>query len=375
MPSRPRRSGAASCVTRSMRRSISSRRENPKTIARARAALRDVLRRHNGDTAHKLSAVGHAHIDTAWLWPLRETIRKCARTFSTALDYMEEYPEYVFACSQAQQYAWMKELLPRDLARASRRRCGAGSGSRSARCGSRADCNMPSGESLVRQILHGKRFFQRGVRLRDAGVLDSRRVRLHRLDAADHAQGAGIDYFLTQKISWNQFNKFPHHTFLWEGIDGTRDLHPLPAGGHLQRRHRAEGTGEERPELPGARPRVALAPALRLRRRRRRAHRSRCWRRRAACATSTGLPKLTQEKALHFFEKATAEAKDLPVWVGELYLELHRGTYTTQAARTSAATASRNFSCATRSFSTASLSFYAATERKPRRTRSAPFTT
>jgi alpha-mannosidase len=78
------------------------------TIKPARAALRDVLRKRNGDTAHTLSAVGHAHIDTAWLWPLRETIRKCARTFSTALDYMEKYPEYVFVCSQAQQYAWMK---------------------------------------------------------------------------------------------------------------------------------------------------------------------------------------------------------------------------------------------------------------------------
>jgi alpha-mannosidase len=86
--------------------------ENPSTIAKARAALKDVLQRHNGDTAHHISAVGHAHIDTAWLWPLRETIRKCARTFSTALDYMDKYPEYVFVCSQAQQYAWMKAYYP-----------------------------------------------------------------------------------------------------------------------------------------------------------------------------------------------------------------------------------------------------------------------
>ena len=81
---------------------------DPSSIKRAAATLREVMRRRNGDTVHTLSAVGHAHIDTAWLWPLRETIRKCARTFSTALNYMQNYPGYVFVCSQAQHYAWMK---------------------------------------------------------------------------------------------------------------------------------------------------------------------------------------------------------------------------------------------------------------------------
>ena len=75
-------------------------------------ALREALRKKNGGSAHEISAVGHAHIDTAWLWPLRETIRKCARTFSTQLAYMREHPEFIFCCSQAQQYAWMKEYYP-----------------------------------------------------------------------------------------------------------------------------------------------------------------------------------------------------------------------------------------------------------------------
>jgi len=80
---------------------------DPGMITNARHAIAGVLAKKNGDTAHQLSAIGHAHMDTAWLWPLRETIRKCARTFSTAIDYMDRYPEYIFGCSQAQQYAWM----------------------------------------------------------------------------------------------------------------------------------------------------------------------------------------------------------------------------------------------------------------------------
>ncbi len=302
--------------------------EDPKTITKARAALKDVLRRHNGSTVHNLSAVGHAHIDTAWLWPLRETIRKCARTFSTALDYMEKYPNYVFACSQAQQYAWMKAYYP-DIWKRIKDAVRRGQWEPVGSMWIETDCNLASGESLVRQILHGKRFFQEELdyETKDVWIPD---VFGYAASLPQIMHKTGTDYFLTQKISWNQFNKFPHHTFLWEGIDGTSifthfppadtynaDTGPKELMKNVQnfREHdRATrsillygyGDGGGGPSIE------MLEKARRLR-------------------DFDGLPKLTQEKALNFFEKAAADAKDLPVWVGELYLELHRGTYTTQA--------------------------------------------
>jgi len=302
--------------------------EDPATIRSARAALRTVLRRRNGDTAHTLSAVGHAHIDTAWLWPLRETIRKCARTFSTALDYMDRYPEYVFVCSQAQQYAWMKAYYPEiweRIKKAVRRGQWEPVGS----MWIETDCNLASGESLVRQILHGKRWFQQelGYETRDVWIPD---VFGYAASLPQIMEQSGIEYFLTQKISWSQFNKFPHHTFLWEGIDGTRIFtHFPPADTYNSEVSPAEllhnvknfkdhdrasrsllvygyGDGGGGPSIE------MLEKARRLR-------------------DFEGLPKVVSEKAITFFEKAKADARDLPVWVGELYLELHRGTYTTQA--------------------------------------------
>jgi alpha-mannosidase len=302
--------------------------ENPATIAKARAALGTVLRRHNGDTVHHLSAVGHAHIDTAWLWPLRETIRKCARTFSTALDYMDRYPNYVFACSQAQQYAWMKAWYPtiwERIKKAIRRGQWEPVGS----MWIETDCNLASGESLVRQILYGKQFFQQefGYETKDVWIPD---VFGYAASLPQIMRKARIDYFLTQKISWNQFNKFPHHTFLWEGIDGTQIFSHFPPADdynadtgpkdlmknvtNFKEHDRANrslllygwGDGGGGPSIE------MLEKARRLR-------------------DFEGLPQLVQEKALSFFQKAKEEAKDLPVWVGELYLELHRGTYTTQA--------------------------------------------
>ena len=302
--------------------------EDPASIRPARAALRDVLRRRNGETVHTLSAVGHAHIDTAWLWPLRETIRKCARTFSTALDYMETYPEYVFVCSQAQQYAWMKAYYPEiwdRIKKAVRRGQWEPVGS----MWIETDCNLASGESLVRQILHGKRWFKQelGYETRDVWIPD---VFGYAASLPQIMEKSGVEYFLTQKISWSQFNKFPHHTFLWEGIDGTRIFTHFPPADtynavispsellhnvkNFKDHDRASrsllvygfGDGGGGPTIE------MLEKARRLR-------------------DFDGLPKVVSEKAITFFEKAGADARDLPVWVGELYLELHRGTYTTQA--------------------------------------------
>ena len=301
---------------------------DPSTVAPAREALREVLNKHNGDTAHQVSAIGHAHIDTAWLWPLRETIRKCARTFATALAYMEEYPDYVFGCSQAQQYAWMKEYYPTIYA-GIKKAVARGQWEPTGSMWIEADCNLSSGESLIRQILHGKNFFleEFGYETRDVWIPD---VFGYAAAMPQMMRKAGVKYFLTQKISWNQFNKFPHHTFLWEGIDGTRIFtHFPPADGYNARfvpeelvynvRNFRENDRATRSlfvyghgDGGGGPTREMLETAKRVR-------------------DFEGLPRVTLEKVSDFFPKAEADARDLPVWVGELYLELHRGTYTTQA--------------------------------------------
>lgn len=298
------------------------------TIAPAREALAAVLAKKNGDTAHQLSAIGHAHIDTAWLWPLRETIRKCARTFSTAVDYMDRYPEYIFGCSQAQQYAWMKAYYPTIYAKM-RERIARGQWEPIGSMWVEVDCNLASGESLIRQIVHGKRFFQEefGYETRDAWIPD---VFGYSAALPQIFQKCDIDSFVTQKISWNQFNKFPHHTFLWEGIDGTQIFTHFPPAdtyngemdaqslvfnvtnfkehGRASRSIYVYGFGDG-----GGGPSIdMLEQARRL-------------------SNFDGLPKVQPEKAIDFLAKAQADATDLPVWVGELYLELHRGTYTTQA--------------------------------------------
>ena len=298
------------------------------TYGTAREALHDVLAKRNGSSPHHLSAVGHAHIDTAWLWPLRESIRKCARTFSTQLAYMKDHPEFVFACSQAQQYAWMKEYYP-DIFEGIRQAVKRGQWEPVGSMWVEVDCNIPSGESIVRQILHGKNFFldEFGFETRDCWLPD---VFGYSASMPQVLLKAGIDSFITQKISWNQFNKFPHHTFFWEGIDGTQVFSHFPPANtynanfapeqlafnvsNFKEHDRATrslylyGYGDG----GGGPTREMLATASRLR-------------------DFEGMPRVHLEKVSDFLAKAKSDAKDLPVWVGELYLELHRGTYTTQA--------------------------------------------
>jgi alpha-mannosidase len=298
------------------------------TITPARAELAGVMAARNGDSAHRISAIGHAHIDTAWLWPLREAMRKCARTFSTALAYMKEYPDYVFGCSQAVQYAWMKEVYP-DIFEGIREAVRRGQWEPIGSMWVETDCNLASGESITRQILKGKRFFQEelGVETKDVWIPD---VFGYAASMPQILAKAGIPWFLTQKISWNQFNKFPHHTFLWEGIDGTRAFtHFLPADTYnatMSPKELVFNVTNFREHDRATRSLYAYGhgdggggPTRRMLEHARRAK------------DFEGLPKVELEQVSSFFPKAIADAKDLPVWSGELYLELHRGTLTTQA--------------------------------------------
>ena len=296
---------------------------------RAQPVLEELLARRAAPGAHAASIVGHAHLDTAWLWPLRETIRKCARTFSTVLELMDRYPEYRFVVSQAQHLAWMRDHYPELWVRM-KERIAQGRLEPTGSMWVEADCNIPSGESLVRQIVHGKRFYldELGIETNDVWLPD---VFGYSAALPQIMRQSGIRWFLTQKLSWNQYNSLPHHSFLWEGIDGSRVFTHFPpadtySGSMSVRELRfgvenfkdhdranrslylfgwGDGGGGPTTEM--------LESARRL-------------------ADHDGLPLLTMEGPRRFFTEAEAEIRDPAVWVGELYLEFHRGTYTSQAA-------------------------------------------
>jgi alpha-mannosidase len=298
------------------------------TAAAARAELAGVLGDPARSSAHRISAVGHAHIDSAWLWPVRETVRKVARTCANVVDLMDTHPDLVYAMSSAQQFAWLEEHRPEVWARVVERvREG-----RFVPVGGmwvESDTNMPGGEALARQLSHGKRFFldRLGVETREVWLPDSfgYSAALPQLIAL-----SGSRWFLTQKISWNTTNRFPHHTFRWEGLDGTRVFTHFPPAdtynselsgaevAHAARNFSDKGAAT-RSLLPfgwgdggGGPTREMLARAARL-------------------LDLDGSPCVEVERPDVFFEKAEAEYPEAPVWVGELYLELHRGTYTSQA--------------------------------------------
>jgi alpha-mannosidase len=294
----------------------------------ARQLLKPLLDSPAFSSAHSLHAVGHSHIDSAWLWPLRETRRKVARTFSNALNLIEQNSSFIFAASSAQQYKWIKQDHPELFERV---RSAVASG-RFVPVGGmwiEPDSNIPSGESLIRQLLEGKRFFMAefGIEPLDVWLPDSFGYNGAFPQIAKHG---GSEYFLTQKISWNDTNVFPHHTFLWEGIDGTQIFTHFPpaatynsniSGAEL---HLAESEFRERGKtntslLPfgwgnggGGPTRDMLEAAERTR-------------------NLEGSPRVILSSPEKFFQAAIKEYPKPPVWVGELYLEFHRATATTQA--------------------------------------------
>ncbi len=300
----------------------------PSCAAAARAELAPALRAPARASAHRVSAVGHAHIDSAWLWPTRETVRKVARTCANVTDLMDAHPELVYAMSSAQQYAWLKQHRPEVFARVAEH-VKAGAFLPVGGMWVEADSNLPGGEALARQFAYGKRFFldEFGVETAEVWLPDSfgYSAALPQLVAL-----SGSRWFLTQKISWNQTNRFPHHTFWWEGIDGTRVFTHFPpvdtynsqlTGAELAYAARnfaekASGTGSLVPfghgDGGGGPTREMLARAARLR-------------------DLDGSPCVTIEPPSEFFARTEAEYPDAPVWSGELYLEIHRGTYTSQA--------------------------------------------
>jgi alpha-mannosidase len=273
------------------------------------------------DASHRITAVGHAHIDTAWKWPIRESKRKVARSWSTQLALMDEHPDYVFAASQPAHYEWMKGLQP-DIYRRIKEKVTTRQWEPIGAMWVEADCNLPSGESLVRQLLHGKRFFMREFGY-ETKVLWLPDVFGYPGNLPQLMAEAGCDFFLTQKLSWNDTNKPEHNSFVWQGIDGTRIFTHFPPADTYNGSFSAEeversvrnfkdgdssnrslylfgwgdGGGGPQPEMVESAHRLGVELG----------------------------------RAADFFESASAEAHDLTTWVGELYFELHRGTYTSQS--------------------------------------------
>ncbi len=296
----------------------------------------DSAKVYESDNEAIVYAVGHCHIDTCWLWPWAETKRKIARSWLNQCDLMDRYPELRFCCSQAQQYKWLEQLYPTAYDRV-KEKVKAGKFQPIGGSWVEHDTNMPSGESLVRQFLYGQRFFEShfGERcktfwLPDTFGYSSQLPQLCRL--------AGMDRFFTQKLSWNNINNFPHTTFSWVSLDGSQVLcHMAPSETYTAEAHfgdvkrsvsQHKSMDQDASSLlvfgkgdGGGGPTREQIEKLR-----------RC----RAISDKVGLlPRVTMNVSVEDFfdrlEKKAQEGTKFVTWYGELYFELHRGTYTTQA--------------------------------------------
>ena len=303
-------------------------RDFDNNVSKAREMLKPLLQEKNSDSLLKVTAIGHSHMDLAWLWPIRETIRKGARTFSTALELMERYPDYVFCASQPQYYQWMKDYYP-GLYKKIKAKVKEGRIDPVGGMWVESDTNVPSGESLVRQIIYGKQFFKQefGLEINNLFLPD---VFGYSAAIPQILKKSDINYFTTQKLSWNLINKFPHHSFWWHGIDGSKVIaHMLPeetynsaAAPHsikkVEENFKTKDVSKHALLLYGIGDGGGGPSAEHLERLDR-------------TKKLNGLPSVRQDKLAAFFNKIEKEAEQFPEWVGELYLERHQGTLTTHA--------------------------------------------
>jgi alpha-mannosidase len=295
-------------------------------LAAAQALMRPLLARRNSPTTPWAGLVGHSHIDTAWLWTLAETWRKCARTFSSVLNLMEQYPEMTFVQSQPCQTEVMRREYP-GLFQRIQAMAKAGRWEPNGAMWCEPDCNIPSGEAFVRQLLVGQQatreFF--GYTSDTLWLPD---VFGYSAALPQLLRGAGVEFFCTTKMSWNDTTRFPYEAFVWKGMDGT------PVVAHLNRMHCwpdpqelvgqwhwyqhkdvqdrwlcAYGFGDG-----GGGPMHEMLEAARR------------------ITDLEGCPKTRHTTVGEFMRGLRDDlGPDLPEWVGELYLELHRGTLTSVA--------------------------------------------
>ena len=301
------------------------------------------------DKNPRIYCAGHTHIDIAWLWTLKVTQDKALRSFATALKLIEEYPDYTFMSSQPQLYQYVKKNAPDVYARI-REAVAQGRWEPEGAMFVEADCNLSGGEALIRQILYGKRFFRTEFG-RDNEILWLPDVFGYSAALPQILSKSGIRYFMTTKLSWNELDKLPYDTFLWQGIDGTKLLtHFSPSRDYSA--HTAQGCSQAdhittynaqlgASQVMGAWQRylqkdissIALMSfgygdggggptrdMLEMHKR--------------LSAGIPGCPQTLMSDTRGFFHELDAQVRDnplLPTWVGEMYLEYHRGTYTSMA--------------------------------------------
>ncbi|MEH7119197.1 alpha-mannosidase [Neobacillus vireti] len=290
-----------------------------------------------------IHTIGHTHIDVAWLWRLKNTREKAARSFSTVLHLMKQFPDYLFLQTQPQLYEYIKTDYPEIYAQI-KERVAEGKWEAGGAMWLEADCNIPSGESLVRQILHGKDFFKKEFGV-DCEYLWLPDVFGYSWALPQILTKSGIKTMMTTKISWNQYNRMPHDTFYWKGIDGTEILThfittPEPwnspdswfytyNGFITAKTVNGAWKGYRDKDLSkdlllsygyGDGGGGVNRHMLEMRRR---------------FDSLPGMPNVKTSTAGEFFDKLHQNVSEsdgyIHKWDGELYLEYHRGTYTSQA--------------------------------------------
>ena len=293
------------------------------SAAKVSQMLAPALEKGTGDRSRgRVYVVGHSHMDTAWLWPVEETIRKCARTYSQALTLMDLYPEYTFIQSSVLHLDWMREYYP-DIYESIKTKVAEGRYEPNGGVWVECDCNITGGESMIRQFLYGQRYTMEHLNYKsDSFWLPD--TFGYSAAIPQIMQGCGVKYFYTTKMDWGDLNKFPAHSFRWRGLDGTEVL------SHLNRTHfipdvnfltnmtkelvdkrssdmrlAAYGYGDG-----GGGPTYGMLEFLKRTR------------------GLDGVPVIQPTTISEFMQEMEKSKEALPVYDGELYLELHRGTLT-----------------------------------------------
>ncbi|NLG25279.1 MAG: alpha-mannosidase [Clostridiales bacterium] len=301
---------------------------------RSRKTLRERLAAiDDGDVNGVVSLVGHTHVDVAWLWQLKDTVRKCGHTFANMLRLMEEYPDFTFTCSQPLLYAYVKRYYP-ELYAQLKARFDAGQWEFVGPMWVESDCNVTSGESLIRQLLHGSRFMERefGVASDICWLPDTFGFQAN---LPQILRKSGVDAFYSYKLHWQAATRFPYGSFVWKGIDGSSVTAAVPelfngyngqvtpaqvkyamdqnlqkggdyATGYVDDVIFTYGWGDG----GGGPTREMIEYASRM-------------------ADYPMLPRCRTVRAKEYFDQLKARSDSLPVWYGEMSLETHRGTYTT----------------------------------------------
>lgn len=301
---------------------------NEEEIKHCRKILNKQLEMKAGDNGLVFYAVGHAHLDLAWLWPIRETKRKALRTFSTAVENLNRYPDYIFGASQPQQFEWTKNNAPK-LYDKIKSKVAENRIELQGAMWVEPDLNLTGGESLVRQIIYGKKFWKDefGKEIKIAHLPD---VFGFNGNLPQILKKSGVDYLLTIKLSWNKYNKFPYQTFNWKGIDGTEVLVHMPPEGtynsaiaprsvvDAETNFNQKGISGEAVILYGIGDGGGGPGTEHLERLKR-------------IKDLNGISKVKSSSTEEFFEIINKEKEKFHTYSGELYLEKHQGTYTTQA--------------------------------------------